>query len=83
MDFDFETGIYRLNLVKAPASGVEWGYIALEDIVDDPEDSFDSFAKFPTQFRLNQKCKVYATLDATVYEEYEDNMWEVSITKLG
>ncbi len=83
VEFTLSPGIYRLNIVQEPANNADWGGIWLDDIVDLPEKCFRrSIVQFPTQFRIQQNCQIYATFQATIRSDYVRNPWQVSITKL-
>jgi len=81
LDLDFAPGIYRFNLNQPNIDG-DWGSIWLDDIVSIPDDCFTSLLSFPTQMRIRQDCRIFATLDVGFYSAYADTEWAVSITKL-
>lgn len=80
VDINFEPGIYRFNLDR-PSGGGDWGSVSLEHIISVPANAFEEYVYFPTQMRVEDGCRIYATLEVSIYNDRQ--RWEVSITRLG
>ena len=80
MDISFEPGIYRLgfNITPDGHDGILW----VHDNLVIPSRCAPRFHDVPTQFRIENDCRVMATLTALLSGDNADSTWEVFISKL-
>ncbi len=82
---DFTPGLYKLNVIRGWPSG-HGGFARLTNIISQPTACMmhrDHDVTFPATLRMEQNCKVYATLETDLSSTYRERTrsWSLSITR--
>lgn len=82
---DFTPGLYKLNVIKGWPSS-HGGFARLTNIISQPTACLmhrDYDVTFPATLRMEQNCKVYATLETDLSSTYRERTrsWSLSITR--